>query len=74
MKYIYFEAANPALFINWLQNYPVERYTVMISSNTIMDIDIVLESLVKDLELAQWLMAQILAGEIRLMTLAKRVN
>ena len=74
MKYIYFEADNPALFINWLRNYPAERYIVIIMSSTVMDIDLVLEVLTKDLELAQWLMDKVLTGHIRLMTIAKRVH
>jgi hypothetical protein len=74
MKYIYFEADNPAPFINWLRNYPAERYIVMFGSSTVMDIDLVVEALTKDLELAQWLMDQILIGHIRLMTIKNYKN
>ncbi len=74
MKYIHFEADNPVLFINWLRNYPAGSYIVTIGTNTATDIDMVLEILAKDLELAQWLMDKILTGHIRLMTIVKRLN
>jgi hypothetical protein len=74
MKYIYFEADNLVPFINWLRNYPAESYFVIICSNTVMDIELILEVLLTDLELAQWLMDKILIGHIRLMTVVKRLN
>jgi hypothetical protein len=74
MKHIYFEADNPASFINWLRTYPAERYIVMIGTNTVRDVDLVLEVLIKDLELAQWLMDKVLTSHIRLITIAKRVH
>lgn len=74
MKYIYFEADDPVLFVNWLRNYPAEHYIVVFGISTVTDIDLVLEVLAKDVELAEWLMDKILTGHIRLMTTVNRLN